>query len=51
MDSKASNPSMTSNRVVPHCQIKRPDAREYHGGYEEEPVQGYATAERATAGT
>jgi dihydropyrimidine dehydrogenase (NAD+) subunit PreA len=33
------------NHVVPHSQIKRPDAREYHGGYEEEAVEGYARAE------
>jgi dihydropyrimidine dehydrogenase (NAD+) subunit PreA len=30
------------DRVVAHSQIKRPDTREYHGGYEEE-VEGYAT--------
>ncbi|HEY2091900.1 MAG TPA: NAD-dependent dihydropyrimidine dehydrogenase subunit PreA [Thermoanaerobaculia bacterium] len=29
------------DRVVAHSQIKRPDTREYHGGYEEE-VEGYA---------
>jgi len=28
-------------RVVAHSQIKRPDTREYHGGYEEE-AEGYA---------
>ena len=32
-------------RVVPHSQIKRPDTREYHGGYEDEAVEGYARAE------
>jgi dihydropyrimidine dehydrogenase (NAD+) subunit PreA len=32
-------------RVVPHSQIKRPDAREYHGGYEDEVVEGYARPE------
>ncbi len=29
------------NAVVPHSEIKRPDEREYHGGYEEE-AEGYA---------
>jgi dihydroorotate dehydrogenase len=33
------------NHIVPHSQIKRPDAREYHGGYEEEAVEGYARPE------
>lgn len=33
------------NAVVSHSQIKRPDEREYHGGYEEE-AEGYAKAER-----
>ncbi len=33
------------DRIVPHSQIKRPDAREYHGGYEDEAVEGYARAE------
>ena len=32
--------------VVPHSQIKRPDTREYHGGYEDEAVEGYARPER-----
>src|SRR3954447_23916331 len=29
------------DRIVTHSQIKRPEQREYHGGYEE--VEGYAT--------
>jgi len=33
------------DRIVPHSQIKRPDTREYHGGYEDEAVEGYAKAE------
>ncbi len=33
------------NAVVPHSQIKRPDEREYHGGYEEE-AEGYASQEK-----
>jgi hypothetical protein len=33
------------DRVVPHSKIKRPDAREYHGGYDEEAVEGSARAE------
>src|SRR5436190_21014737 len=33
------------DRIVPHSQIKRPDTREYHGGYEDEAVEGYARAE------
>jgi dihydropyrimidine dehydrogenase (NAD+) subunit PreA len=32
---------MRRDRVVAHNQIKRPEAREYHGGYEEEH-EGYA---------
>jgi len=32
---------MRRDRVVAHSQIKRPEAREYHGGYEEEH-EGYA---------
>ncbi len=32
--------------IVPHSQIKRPDAREYHGGYEDEAMEGYARPER-----
>ena len=35
--------------IVPHSQIKRPDAREYHGGYEDEAVEGYARAEGVVA--
>jgi dihydropyrimidine dehydrogenase (NAD+) subunit PreA len=35
--------------IVPHSQIKRPDAREYHGGYEDEAIEGYARPERAGA--
>ena len=31
------------NRVVPHSQIKRPDAKEYFGGHD--APEGYATAE------
>jgi dihydropyrimidine dehydrogenase (NAD+) subunit PreA len=30
------------DRVVTHSQIKRPDEREYHGGYAEEQHEGYA---------
>src|SRR5437867_2262234 len=30
------------DRVVPHSQIKRPEAKEYHGGHEE-GYEGYAT--------
>jgi dihydropyrimidine dehydrogenase (NAD+) subunit PreA len=33
------------DHIVPHSQIKRPDTREYHGGYEDEAVEGYARAE------
>jgi dihydropyrimidine dehydrogenase (NAD+) subunit PreA len=33
------------DRIVPHSQIKRPDTREYHGGYEDEAVEGYARVE------
>jgi dihydropyrimidine dehydrogenase (NAD+) subunit PreA len=32
--------------IVPHSQIKRPDAREYHGGYVSEEHEGYARPER-----
>ena len=32
--------------VVSHSKIKRPDTREYHGGYEDEAVEGYASPER-----
>ena len=28
--------------VVPHSQIGRPDAADYHGGYDEEEAEGYA---------
>ena len=34
------------NAVVPHSQIKRPDTAEYHGGYEDEAVEGYAKPEK-----
>jgi dihydropyrimidine dehydrogenase (NAD+) subunit PreA len=30
------------DRIVAHSQIKRPDEREYHGGYADEAVEGYA---------
>jgi dihydroorotate dehydrogenase len=33
------------DRIVPHSQIKRPDQLEYHGGYQDEPVEGYAKPE------
>ncbi|MCU1349862.1 MAG: preA 1 [Acidobacteria bacterium] len=33
------------DRVVTHSQIKRPDEREYHGGYTDEQHEGYAKAE------
>lgn len=33
------------DRVVPHSQIKRPEQLEYHGGYQEEDVEGYAAPE------
>ncbi|HEU4522772.1 MAG TPA: hypothetical protein VFT12_12265, partial [Thermoanaerobaculia bacterium] len=35
------------DRVVAHSQIKRPDAADYHGGYDEEH-EGYAKHERST---
>jgi len=38
--------SARRDRIVPHSQIKRPDAREYHGGYEDEAIEGYARPER-----
>jgi dihydropyrimidine dehydrogenase (NAD+) subunit PreA len=41
--------SSRRDRIVPHSQIKRPDTREYHGGYEDEAVEGYAAAERVGA--
>ena len=31
-----------ADRVVPHSQIGRPDAADYHGGYDEEEAEGYA---------
>jgi len=31
--------------IVSHSQIKRPDTREYHGGYESEEHEGYARPE------
>ena len=34
--------------VVAHSQIKRPDEREYHGGYEEE-AEGYARPEKVSS--
>ena len=39
---------MHRNRIVPQSQIKRPDAREYHGGHE---AEGYATQEEPSAAT
>jgi dihydropyrimidine dehydrogenase (NAD+) subunit PreA len=35
-------------RVVPHSQIRRPDEREYHGGYQttDEETEGYARPEK-----
>jgi dihydropyrimidine dehydrogenase (NAD+) subunit PreA len=33
------------DRIVAHSQIKRPEQFEYHGGYEGEPVEGYAEPE------
>ncbi|HWS70740.1 MAG TPA: NAD-dependent dihydropyrimidine dehydrogenase subunit PreA [Thermoanaerobaculia bacterium] len=30
------------DRIVAHSQIKRPDEREYHGGYEDEAPEGYS---------
>jgi dihydropyrimidine dehydrogenase (NAD+) subunit PreA len=35
---------MRRDRIVPHSRIRRPDAKDYHGGYESE---GYAAAESA----
>ena len=32
--------------IVSHSQIKRPDTVDYRGGYEEEPVEGYARPEK-----
>ncbi len=34
------------NAVVAHSQIKRPDQFDYHGGYDEEPAEGYARPEK-----
>ena len=34
------------NAIVSHSQIKRPEQIDYHGGYEEEPVEGYARPEK-----
>ncbi len=34
------------NAIVPHSQIRRPDTVDYRGGYEEEPVEGYARPEK-----
>jgi dihydropyrimidine dehydrogenase (NAD+) subunit PreA len=36
------------NAIVPHSQIKRPEQSDYHGGYEEEAVEGYARPEVST---
>jgi dihydropyrimidine dehydrogenase (NAD+) subunit PreA len=33
------------DRIVAHSQIKRPDQVEYHGGYQDEAVEGYAKPE------
>ena len=30
------------DRIVPHAQIRRPEAADYHGGYGEEAEEGYA---------
>jgi dihydropyrimidine dehydrogenase (NAD+) subunit PreA len=37
------------DRVVPHSQIKRPDAKEYHGGHDE-GYEGYAPQPADLAG-
>jgi dihydroorotate dehydrogenase len=39
---------MRRDRVVPHSQIRRPDEREYHGGYQttDEETEGYARPEK-----
>ncbi len=34
----------TRGRIVPHSAIRRPDASEYHGGYEEDDAEGYAAS-------
>ena len=39
------------DRIVAHSQIKRPDEREYHGGYEDEAHEGYAAPNRTTVTT
>jgi dihydropyrimidine dehydrogenase (NAD+) subunit PreA len=36
------------DRVVAHSQIKRPDTKEYHGGYETEAAEGYAVPAQVT---
>ena len=36
------------DRIVAHSQIKRPEQFEYHGGYDGEPVEGYAAAGATT---
>ena len=36
------------DRVVTHSQIKRPDEREYHGGYADEQHEGYAAPATVT---
>jgi dihydroorotate dehydrogenase len=36
------------DRIVGHSQIKRPDTVDYKGGYDGEPVEGYAAAETTT---
>ncbi len=33
---------MRRDRVVPHASIRRPDAADYHGGFDEEEAEGYA---------
>jgi dihydropyrimidine dehydrogenase (NAD+) subunit PreA len=35
---------MLRDRIVPHSRIRRPDAKDYHGGYD---AEGYAAAEAA----
>lgn len=34
----------TRGRIVPHSAIRRPDASEYRGGYEEDDAEGYAAS-------
>jgi dihydroorotate dehydrogenase len=36
------------DRIVAHSQIKRPEQFDYHGGYEGEPIEGYAPTEELT---